>query len=242
MSSEKGLLLNPVERSRSARPEEAIAMGNGITDSSYEDFLGTKESTGDAHSGDEIGPTSTTIRDFENSELLSDTGSLFEADLTQKTSGKEDLPVDVDALCQKMENIDLESSFIGPRSKKDEEKEIFSYIPLYLQPNNQSKLRELMYKAASKNDKAGYIYVLEIQDNNTEIVQFKVGYTARGDINERVQEWKSACRPKKQPLRGIYPSEIGGISNLLPGLVRAAAPPSPYVHRLGLFVNLMKSP
>ena len=95
------------------------------------------------------------------------------------------------------------------------------YIPSYLEPHTKVLLREEMRKWPSRNDKAGYIYVLDLEGkclryspdegfrlsfldrSDQDLVRFKVGWTVA--INRRLAEHNHKCDSSRLVLLSFYP-------------------------------------
>ncbi|CAA7257384.1 unnamed protein product [Cyclocybe aegerita] len=104
------------------------------------------------------------------------------------------------------------------------------WIPSYLHPKTQARLRVEMEKTGSPSDVAGYIYVFEIKDlAEPDIIKLKVGYTK--NLERRLFQWNRQCGSQQHVLRGYYPEPEAGDATLLPGMLRPGVM-VPWSHRL----------
>ncbi|KAJ3507130.1 hypothetical protein NLJ89_g6481 [Agrocybe chaxingu] len=112
------------------------------------------------------------------------------------------------------------------------------WIPSYLHPKTQARLRVEMEKTGSPSDVPGYIYVFEIKDltePEPDIIKLKVGYTK--NLSRRLSQWNRQCRSQQHVLRGYYPEPEGEDATLLPGMLRPGVM-VPWSHRLESLVHI----
>ncbi|KAG1748922.1 uncharacterized protein EDB91DRAFT_1047546, partial [Suillus paluster] len=83
------------------------------------------------------------------------------------------------------------------------------YIPGYLQPDTQKKLRNTIKKGLGERDrKSGYVYALNVFDPENEgKLSLKIGYTVRA-VKKRHADWKAQCRSYIKGVRGWWPETI----------------------------------
>ncbi|KAG0705290.1 hypothetical protein DFH29DRAFT_907133 [Suillus ampliporus] len=104
-------------------------------------------------------------------------------------------------------HFDPNKVFKVPRLGEDIYVRFCDYIPEYLQPDTQRKLRVAITKKISETDrKPGYVYALNVDDpENKGKLSLKIGYS--NNVKKRYAEWKSQCRYMKD-IRGWWPETI----------------------------------
>ncbi|KAI5119095.1 hypothetical protein M0805_004866 [Coniferiporia weirii] len=125
------------------------------------------------------------------------------------------------------------------RAHEDDKLVVFSeWIPDYLSSDTQALLRVEMEKPRSEHDVPGYIYAFEIQDPEIPTkIHLKVGRSV--NLVKRIDEWGKQCGSNNQVLRGWWPGNIEGKSevSLMKGRVKPGER-GPCCHRLERLVHL----
>ncbi|KAG1882867.1 hypothetical protein F4604DRAFT_309799 [Suillus subluteus] len=82
------------------------------------------------------------------------------------------------------------------------------YIPEYLQPDTQKRLRNAITREISERFRIpGYVYALNVFDPEIEgKLSLKIGYS--NDVKKRHAEWKNKCRSSIKDVRGWWPGTI----------------------------------
>lgn len=82
------------------------------------------------------------------------------------------------------------------------------YIPEYLQPDTQRKLRKAITGNISEKLRIpGYVYALNVCDPETEgKLSLKIGFSK--DVKKRHAEWKKTCHSSIRDIRGWWPLTI----------------------------------
>ncbi|KAK7689078.1 hypothetical protein QCA50_007769 [Cerrena zonata] len=111
-----------------------------------------------------------------------------------------------------------------------------TFIPETLDSQTQVQLKTAMVEKLSDADKAGYIYIYEVNDPSKlhpEILEYKVGRSYKPI--QRVGQWENSCRSQRHVVRYIFPGPPDQI--MLTGMMRQGKP-AKFCHRLERLIHL----